>query len=128
MFCRLECSRLALLTAIYCLLDIRRQPSRLARLGMWLALLWWLRERAMSARNLNLTAIWYLAAALKAVWLLLLTATKHDFYGSSRPDAGAASPSASQRIARVHTGGAAEGPRGLGVSTRRPYRTRYGLW
>ena len=100
-------SRLALLTAIYCLLDFRRQPSRLAMLGMWLALLinvatfesayalilavpllWWLRERALTPRSINLTAIWYLAAAGKAAWLLLLSATNHDFYGSSLPDAG----------------------------------------
>ena len=94
-------SKLAMLAAIYLLLDFIRHPKRLTLLGVWLALmfnvgsyesgyvlilvvplLWWRKNQAMRWRNLNLTAIWYLVPGLKLAHLLLLLATGRGFYQS----------------------------------------------
>ncbi len=92
--------KLALLTAVYLILECRENPSRLRLLGIWLALLfnvgtyevalviilvipllWWLREPRRHWLNINLTAVWYLVAIAKAAQVLLLLIFKRSFYG-----------------------------------------------
>lgn len=97
----MQFSMIALLTAIFLILDYRKTPSRLRLAGVWLALifnvtsnesaymiilvmplLWYLQERRISWRNFNLTAIWYLFPAFKVAWLLFLSSTDRSFYQS----------------------------------------------
>lgn len=94
-------SKLFLLVAIYLALVFCRRPTRLTLSGLWLALtfsvnsfesglllvtlvplLWWLPDRKLSWRNLNLTAIWYLAPAFKLGQFVLLSTTGREFYQS----------------------------------------------
>ncbi len=109
-------SVMTLLLATYCMLAYCQKPQRLTLLGVWLALmysvnsnetgfavilfvplLWWLRPRAWSARNLTLTVSWYLAPAFKIGYFILLLLTNRDFYQSGllQPQAGGQAPAAS---------------------------------
>ncbi len=117
-------SLMTMLLAVFFVLDYCKRPRRLTLLGVWLALmysvntnetgfaviliaplLWWLRDRRWSARNLNLTAIWVLAPAFKVGFVVLLLAGGRDFYQSgllqASTDAGAPSPSAIEIAAQV---------------------------
>ena len=102
-------NRLSFLTAVYLALAYHENPSRLRLLGLWLALLlnvgtyeiglamllvcpllWWLPTPRRIWRNINLTAIWYLAPIAKAAHVLLLLLHNRSFYGAgfiSGPDA-----------------------------------------
>ena len=81
-------SVIALFAAIFLILDYSKRPKRSTLLGLWLSLmfsvytnetgfaiilavplLWWLRQRRLNWRNLNLTAIWYLAPAFKLAYI-----------------------------------------------------------
>lgn len=117
-------SVMTLLLATFLMLDYCRRPRRSRLLGVWLALmysvntnetgfavilfvplLWWLRERGATWRNLNLTAIWYLAPAFKIGYFILLLLTKRDFYQSgllqSQAEAGTATLSAAEIFTQV---------------------------
>ena len=91
----------SLLTAVYFALAYFRDPSRVRLAGIWLAillnvgsyesayaiiaiipLLWWLRGSRRNWRKINMTVIWYLAPAAKLAYLLLLTSSNREFYGS----------------------------------------------
>ncbi len=95
----MQFSMISLLAAVYLILDYQKHPTRLGLLGIWLGLLfnvssnesayviilvipllWWLRSRALTWKNFNLTAIWYLFPAFKAAYLSLLILTNQDFY------------------------------------------------
>ncbi len=110
----LNYSKLFLLVAVFLALEYRRAPTRLALGGLWLALtfsvnsyesglglvmiaplLWWLADRKINWRKLNLTVVWYLAPAFKLAYLALLTATGREFYQSGLLDAGSNSSTAS---------------------------------
>ncbi|MDE2857806.1 MAG: hypothetical protein OXN94_08145 [Chloroflexota bacterium] len=98
----LQFSALTLLAAIYLVLHYLRRPTRLRLAGVLLALvicvglyeaqyalilvlslLWWYRIRKPSWREVNLTAIWYLAPALKLTYLFLIALTGRSFYRSN---------------------------------------------
>lgn len=93
-------SKLALLAAVFLVLDSRSNISRLRLLGIWLALLlnlgsyeiafviillgpllWWRRDRERFWRNLHLTLIWYLVPVAKIAQLWLLNLSDTNFYG-----------------------------------------------
>ena len=93
-------SRLSFFLAVFCMLDFKRNPRRMALAGCWIALLynvstyetayplilltpllWWL-ARAASRRNVILTSMWCLIPLFKGAHLLLLYATGRDFYQS----------------------------------------------
>ena len=116
----LNYSKLFLLAALFLALEYRRAPTRLALGGLWLALtfsinsyesglalvmvaplLWWLSDRKINWRKLNLTAIWYLAPAFKLAYLALLRATGREFYQSGLLDAGSSSSTASDVVATI---------------------------
>ena len=97
----MQFSMTSLLAAVYLMLEYEKYPSRLRMLGIWLGLLfnvasnesayviilvipllWWLRNRQLSRRNFNLTAIWYVVPALKVVYFLLLLSVNQFFYRS----------------------------------------------
>ncbi|MCY4540261.1 MAG: hypothetical protein OXE52_18750 [Chloroflexi bacterium] len=94
-------SFVGLLTATYLLLRYAANPTRPILLGIWLALslcvgvyesayalifvaplIWWYRFRKMTWHNLNLTFIWYIVPAAKAVYIFLLLSTRRSFYQS----------------------------------------------
>ncbi len=94
-------SVLTLLLSTALFLDYCRHPRRLTLLGIWLGLLFcvntnetgyvlllvvplplWLRERSITWRSLNLSAIWYIAPAFKLASVVLLLAAGRDFYQS----------------------------------------------
>ena len=94
-------SVMTLLLATFLMLEYSRRPRRLTLAGVWLALmfsvntnetgfavilfvplLWWLRGRATIWRNVNLTAIWYLAPIFKVAYFILLLLTGREFYQS----------------------------------------------
>ena len=94
-------SYVSLLTATYFLFRYAVNPSRPILLCTWLALglcvgsyesgyalivvvplLWWCRDRKMKWHNLNLTFIWYIVPAAKAVYILFLLSTRRSFYQS----------------------------------------------
>ena len=93
-------NKLALLAAVFLVLDSRRHVSRLHLLGIWLALLfnlgsyeiafviialtpllWLRRDRESLWRNLNLTLVWYLVPFAKLAQLGLLNLSDTNFYG-----------------------------------------------
>ncbi len=95
----MQFSMVSLLAAVYLILDYQKHPTRLRLLGIWLGLLfnvasnesgyaiilvipllWWLRRRELTWKNFNLTAIWYIFPAFKAVYLLLLLSANQRFY------------------------------------------------
>ena len=97
----MQFSMVSLLAAVYLILDYQKHPTRLRLLGIWLGLLfnvasnesgyaiilvipllWWLRRRELTWKNFNLTAIWYIFPAFKAVYLLLLLSANQGFYRS----------------------------------------------
>ena len=101
-------STAALLAAVYLALEYRKNPTRLNLLGLWLSLLynaftnesgfvlilltpliWWLSDRRMSWRKINLTAIWCLVPVFKIAYLLLLFLTGHRLYGINQYTSGA---------------------------------------
>ena len=107
----MQFSMIALLAAVYLILDYQKHPTRLRLLGIWLGLLfniasnetayaiiliipllWWLRSRALTWKNFNLTAIWYIFPALKAAYLLLLILSDQDFYRSDLFNSASDSP------------------------------------
>ena len=112
----MQFSMLALLVAVYLILDYVKNPSRLHILGIWLSLifnitsnesayaillivplLWWLRERKFTWRNFNLTAIWYLFPMTKIAYILLLLTSGQPFHNSRLfvdPNSGGAQGSA----------------------------------
>ena len=93
-------STVSLLLAASLFLDYCKEPRRLTLLGLWLGLLFcvgsnetgyaiilvaplllWLRDgRQNWRRNLNLSAIWYLAPGFKIAFVVLLLASGRDFY------------------------------------------------
>ncbi len=95
-------STVSLLLAGSLFLDYCRKPRRLTLLGLWLGLLFcvgsnetgygiiliaplllWPRHgRRNWRRNLNLSAVWYLAPAFKIAFVILLLASGRDFYQS----------------------------------------------
>ena len=96
---------LALLVAVFLILDFIRRPSRLRLLGAWLALLfcigsyesgyavvavlpllWWWRNPKWSWRNMNLTIIWFLFPFAKVLFLLLLSVADVKYYGIDMVD------------------------------------------
>ncbi len=98
----MQFSMIALLAAVYFMLEYKKSPSLPRLLAIWLGLLfnvgsnesayviilvvpllWWLRDRQLSWRNFKLTAIWYVFPALKAVNLLLLLSMNQFFYRSA---------------------------------------------
>lgn len=101
-------STASLLLAASLFLDYCRKPRRLTLLGLWLGLLFcvgsnetgyviiliaplllWLRHgRRNWRRNLNLSAIWYLAPGFKIAFVVLLLASGRDFYQSGLIGAG----------------------------------------
>lgn len=106
-------SVLTLLLAAALFLDYCRSPRRLTLLGIWLALLfsvnsnetgyavvlivpllWWARERRLSWRAVNLSAIWYIVPAFKLMSVAFLLAVGRDFYQSGLISAGASAGSA----------------------------------
>ena len=107
----------SLLAAVYFMLEYIKRPDRLALAALWLALLynvasnetgyavilvapllWWLRCRRFSWRNLNLTAIWYIVPAFKLALLLLLQLTNRGYYRGPGFDAAAGSQEAAASI------------------------------
>ena len=99
----MQFSMIALLAAVYLMLEYIKSPSRLRLLGVWLGLLfnvgsyesayviilvipllWWLRDRQPNWKNIKLTAIWYVFPALKAVYMLLLVSANQFFYRSAQ--------------------------------------------
>ncbi len=112
----MQFSMLALLVAVYLILDYVKNPSRLHILGIWLSLifnitsnesayaillivplLWWLRERKLTWRNFNLSAIWYLFPLTKIAYILLLLTAGQPFHNSRLivvPNSGGAQGSA----------------------------------
>lgn len=106
-------SVLTLLLATALFLDYCQNPRRLTLLGIWLALLFsvnsnetgyavvlivplllWARERRLSWRLVNLSAIWYIVPAFKLMSVALLLALGRDFYQSGLISAGASAESA----------------------------------
>ena len=98
----MQFSMISLLAAVYLVFDYQKHPTRLGLLGIWLGLLFnvssnesayviilaipllrWLRRRALTWKNFNLTAIWYIFPALKAAYMLLLTGANQPFYRSN---------------------------------------------
>ena len=98
----MQFSMIALLAAVYFMLEYKKSPSLLRLLGIWLGLLfnigsnesayviilvipllWWLRDRQLSWRNFKLTAIWYVFPALKAAYILQLLSMNQFFYRSA---------------------------------------------
>ena len=98
----MQFSMIALLAAVYLMLEYIERPSLPRLLGIWLGLLfnvgsnesayviilvipllWWLRDRQPSWRNFKLTAIWYVFPALKAVYMLALVSMNQFFYRSA---------------------------------------------
>lgn len=96
-------------TALF--LDYCKNPKRLTLLGMWLSLLFcvnsnetgyvvilfipllcWLRDRRLAWRNVNLSAVWFLAPIMKLAYVILLLATDRDFYQSGFLNADADAP------------------------------------
>ncbi len=103
----LQFSFLNLLGAIYLVLHYMRNPTLTGLAGVLLALalsvgayeaqyalilviplLWWVRIRRPRWREVNLTVIWYLAPALKLIYLVLLVLTGRGFYRSNYVYAG----------------------------------------
>ena len=101
-------SMLSLLAAVSLMLDYQRNPRRLTLLGIWLGLLfnvgsnesgyavilvvplvWWLRDRVPSWRNLKLTVKWYIVPTFKLAFLLLLAVSNRSFYQGPGLNAGA---------------------------------------
>ncbi|MDE2857807.1 MAG: hypothetical protein OXN94_08150 [Chloroflexota bacterium] len=97
----LQFSFVSLLTAVYLSLRYMANPTRLTLLGIWLALglcigayesgygliavaplIWWRRFRKLTWRNLNLSFIWYIVPASKAVYIFLLLSARRSFYQS----------------------------------------------
>ena len=95
----MQFSMISLLAAVYLMLDYQKKPSHLRLPGIWLGLifnvasnesayviilviplLWCLRGRKLTWKNVNLTAIWYIFPACKAAYLLLLLSTNQSFY------------------------------------------------
>ena len=104
----LNFSMCSLLGAVYFMLEYIKRPDRLTLAAVWLALLynvssnetgyaiiliapllWWLRCRSLTWRNLNLTAIWYLIPAFKLALLLMLQLTNRGYYTGPGFDAAA---------------------------------------
>ena len=98
----MQFSMISLLAAVYFILDYQKHPTRLRLLGIWLGLLfnvasnesayaiilvipllWWLRRRELTWKNVNLTAIWYIFPAFKVAYALLLIVANQDFYRSN---------------------------------------------
>ena len=98
----MQFSMIALLAAVYFMLEYIKSPSLPRLLGVWLGLLfnvgsnesayaiilvipllWWLRDRQPRWRNLKLTAIWYVFPALKAAYMLVLVSNNQFFYRSA---------------------------------------------
>ena len=96
----MQFSMLALLAAVYLILDYVKNPSRLHLLGIWMSLifnvtsnesayaillivplLWWLQQRKLTWHNFNLTAIWYLFPVMKIAYLLLRLSAGRGIYG-----------------------------------------------
>ena len=94
-------NKLTLMVAVFFVLDIRKDSSRLHLLGIWLGLLlsigsyeigyailliipllWWWEMPRRIWPNVNLTVIWYLFPATKVVYLLLLTMNRRAYYGA----------------------------------------------
>ena len=92
---------LALLTALYLILDISANPGRLRLAGIWLALilnvtgnesafallllvpsLWWCRKPQSTWQKFNLTAVWYLLPGIKVFHIMLLLFSGISFYRS----------------------------------------------
>ena len=92
---------LFVLAALWLMLRYQRQPSRLTLAALWLAsalcvgngelgyglilvapLWFWRHERRTRPQPFNLTLIWYLMPALKALYLALLMVTGREFYRS----------------------------------------------
>ena len=110
-------SMLSLLAAIYSMLIYIKRPGRLTLVAVWLALLynvgsnetgyavilvvpllWWLRSRSLTWRNVNLTAVWYIVPALKFAFIVLLKLTNRGFYQGPGFDGLAGSPDAATTI------------------------------
>ena len=106
-------SAASLLAAVYLVLEYRTNPTRLILLGMWLSLLfnvfsnesgfalillapllWWLSDRHLTRRNVNLTAIWFLVPVFKIAYLVLLFLTGHKLYGIYQVDNHTGTPDA----------------------------------
>ena len=107
----------SLLAAVYFMLQYIKRPDRLTLAAVWLALLynvasnetgyaiilvvpllWWLRCRRLTWRNLNLTAIWYLFPAFKLALLLMLQLTNRGYYRGPGLDAAADAQEAATSI------------------------------
>ena len=91
---------LCFLAAVYLMLRQVQEPARWQILALWLAFalsvgmsenayglillapLWWWRTAIPASRKINLTAIWYLAPALKAFYMALIWLTGRSFYRS----------------------------------------------
>ena len=113
----LNFSMCSLLAAIFFMLEYIKRPDRLTLAAVWLALLynvasnetgyavilaapllWWLRCRRLTWRNVNLTAIWYIVPAFKLALLLLLQLTNRGYYRGPGFDAAAGSQEAAASI------------------------------
>ena len=98
----LQFSALTLLTAFYLMRAYIRKQTRPFLAGIWLTLalsvgtyeaqylliavlplMWWIPGRVPSWRKINLSAIWYLAPALKIAYMLLILVTQRGFYRSN---------------------------------------------
>ena len=118
----MQFSVISLLAAVYLILDYQKHPTRLGLLGIWLGLLfniasnetayaiiliipllWWLRSRALTWKNVNLTAIWYLFPIFKAAYLLLLVSTNQDFYRDDLFNSASDSPEMPSNIFNTFT-------------------------
>ena len=94
-------SIMALLAAVYFILDYRVNSSRLRLLGVWLGLvfcvvtnetaymlilvaplLWLWNQPRRTRKNFHLIVAWYLFPVSKVAHLLLLSALKHSYYNS----------------------------------------------
>ena len=110
----------AFLLAAVLFLEYAKRPDRLALLGIWLSLLFcvasnetgyililvvplllWLRDRPLSWRKVNLSAVWYLAPAFKLAFVILLLATGRDFYQSGMLNAGAGSQASAESLFNI---------------------------
>ena len=92
-------SMLTMLISTFLMLEYCKRPRPLVLIGIWLGLLysvmtnetgfalilvvpllWWLRDRRWSWRNLNLTVIWYLVPLVKVASFVLTLVSNRDFY------------------------------------------------
>ena len=88
--------------ALFLAVNFRPSHGRLRLIGIWLAMLltlgsddvgyvliavapliWWWRRRSKTWQNINLSVIWYLPAALKFFYVILLVVTSQSFRGST---------------------------------------------